>query len=63
MYPFKGLIPAVGVLMAFQGVAEVIRCVVCLRTGEWPPRLHDVEETEKLILEQAEQQGLTRGSI
>jgi hypothetical protein len=41
----------------------VIRCITCLRTGEWPPRLHDVEETEKLILEQAEQQGLTRGNI
>ncbi|HLM39792.1 MAG TPA: TRAP transporter small permease subunit [Microvirga sp.] len=63
IYPFKALIPAVGILMAFQGVAEVIRCIACLRTGEWPPRLHDVEETEKLILEQAEQQGLTRGSI
>jgi hypothetical protein len=34
-----------------------------LRQGEWPPRLHDVEETEKLILEQAEQQGLTKGTI
>jgi TRAP-type mannitol/chloroaromatic compound transport system permease small subunit len=63
IYPFKALIPIVGVLMAFQGVAEVIRCITCLRTGEWPQRLHDVEETEKLILEQAEQQGLTKGTI
>jgi TRAP-type mannitol/chloroaromatic compound transport system permease small subunit len=63
IYPFKALIPIVGILMVFQGVAEVIRCIVCLRTGEWPQRLHDVEETERLILEQAEQQGLTRGSI
>jgi len=63
IYPFKALIPAVGILMAFQGVAEVIRCIACLRTGEWPPRLHDVEETEKLILERAEQAGLTKGNI
>jgi TRAP-type mannitol/chloroaromatic compound transport system permease small subunit len=63
IYPFKALIPIVGVLMAFQGIAEVIRCIQCLRTGEWPPRLHDVEETEKLILEQAEQQGLTKGIV
>ena len=39
--------------MTVQGLAEVARCVICLLTGEWPPRLHDVEETEKLILEQA----------
>jgi hypothetical protein len=29
-----------------QGVAEIIRCVVCLRTGEWPSRLQDVTETD-----------------
>ncbi len=63
IYPFKALIPAVGVLMTVQGIAEVIRCIHCLRTGEWPQRLHDVEETEKLILEQAEQQGLTKGTV
>ena len=53
LYHFKSLIPIAGVLMTVQGLAEVARCVICLRTGEWPPRLHDVEETEKLILEQA----------
>lgn len=63
IYPYKALIPVVGVLMAVQGGAEVIRCIECLRTGAWPQRLHDVEETEKLILEQAEQQGLTKGTI
>jgi TRAP-type mannitol/chloroaromatic compound transport system permease small subunit len=63
IYPFKALIPLAGVLMAFQGVVEVIRCIQCLRDGEWPQRLHDVEETEKLILEQAEQQGLTKGTV
>ena len=63
IYPFKALIPLAGILMAFQGVAEVIRCIRCLRDGEWPQRLHDVEETEKLILEQAEQQGLTKGTV
>lgn len=63
IYPYKALIPVVGVLMAFQGAVEVARCIICLRRGEWPRRLHDVEETEKLILEQAEQQGLTKGTI
>lgn len=54
LYHFKALIPIVGGLMVLQGIAEVTRCIVCLRTGEWPQRLSDVEETEKLILEQAE---------
>ncbi|MGQ3353041.1 MAG: TRAP transporter small permease subunit [Phreatobacter sp.] len=54
VFPFKSLIPLVGGLMLIQGLAEVVRCVLCIRTGDWPPRLHDVEETEKIILEQAE---------
>jgi TRAP-type mannitol/chloroaromatic compound transport system permease small subunit len=54
LYHFKSLIPFVGGLMVLQGLAEVARCIVALRTGVWPSRLHDVEETEKLILEQAE---------
>ena len=52
IYPFKTLIPITGVLLFFQGVAEVIRCVICIRTGAWPQRLHDVEELEKVIIEQ-----------
>jgi len=55
VYHFKSLIPIVGVLMVMQGAVEVIRCVQCIRTGEWPRRLHDVEELEKVILEEAEQ--------
>jgi TRAP-type mannitol/chloroaromatic compound transport system permease small subunit len=59
LYHFKSLIPIVGVMMVVQGLAETVRCVICLRTGEWPQRLHDVEETEKLILEQAQQTSLS----
>ena len=52
IYHYKSIIPATGVLLLLQGVVEVIRCLVCLRTGAWPQRLHDVEELEKVILEQ-----------
>jgi TRAP-type mannitol/chloroaromatic compound transport system permease small subunit len=55
LYPFKTLSPIVGVLMLVQGIAEVIRCVLCLRSGDWPQRLHDVEELEKIILQQAKE--------
>ena len=29
-----------------QGIAEMVRCAVCLKTGEWPSRLHDVAEID-----------------
>jgi len=29
-----------------QGIAEVVRCVACLRTGAWPSRLKDVAEID-----------------
>ena len=46
LYPLKSLIPVAGVLVLVQGAAEIVRCVVCLRTGSWPERLKDVEETD-----------------
>jgi TRAP-type mannitol/chloroaromatic compound transport system permease small subunit len=65
VWPFKYLIPVTGVLMVLQGIVEVIRCIICLREGEWPPRLHDVEELDRVVLAQAEQkqheEGAARG--
>jgi TRAP-type mannitol/chloroaromatic compound transport system permease small subunit len=52
IWPLKMMISFGGGLIALQGVAEVLRCVVCLRTGNWVPRLHDVEELETQILKQ-----------
>jgi hypothetical protein len=46
VYHFKSVIPLAGALVMFQGLAEIMRCVVCLRTGAWPPRLEDVEEID-----------------
>jgi TRAP-type mannitol/chloroaromatic compound transport system permease small subunit len=46
VYHFKTVIPIAGALVMLQGLAEIVRCVVCLRTGAWPPRLHDVEEID-----------------
>jgi TRAP-type mannitol/chloroaromatic compound transport system permease small subunit len=56
VWPFKWLIPIVGSLMVLQGIVEVIRCIMAIRSGEWPQRLHDVEELEKVMLQEAEQQ-------
>lgn len=46
IYQFKAVIPVAGVLVMFQGLAEIVRCVLCLRTGVWPARLTDVEEID-----------------
>jgi TRAP-type mannitol/chloroaromatic compound transport system permease small subunit len=58
IWQIKMLIPVGGALVTLQGVAEVMRCLVCLRQGEWPPRLHDVEELEKQILQKAAEEGI-----
>jgi TRAP-type mannitol/chloroaromatic compound transport system permease small subunit len=50
IFPLKALIPVTGVLLLLQGIAEIIRCIVCIREGAWPQRLHDVEETESVII-------------
>ena len=48
IYPFKTIIPIAGALIMVQGLAEIVRCVVCLRTGQWPSRLKDVMEMDVL---------------
>jgi TRAP-type mannitol/chloroaromatic compound transport system permease small subunit len=52
VFPLKALIPLTGVVLLVQGVAEIIRCILCIRSGEWPQRLHDVEEIEAVILQE-----------
>jgi TRAP-type mannitol/chloroaromatic compound transport system permease small subunit len=46
VYHFKTVIPVAGALVMLQGLAEIVRCLECLRTGAWPPRLEDVEEID-----------------
>ena len=50
IWPLKMLIPFGAGLLALQGVAEVLRCFICIEKNDWPARLHDVEELEKQIL-------------
>lgn len=46
IYPFKTFIPLAGIVLLLQGVVEIIRCVICIRQGEWPSREQDVEEVD-----------------
>ena len=62
IWPFKGVIPLAAIFMLLQGTVEVIRSVITLRTGEVPQRMRDVEELEKMIMEEA-QAGKTAAQI
>ena len=46
VYPFKFIIPLAGAMVLVQGLSEILRCIVCLRTGAWTERLKDAEEID-----------------
>ena len=52
--PLKTLLPLAAFMLLLQGIAETIRCVLCMRTGAWPQRLHDVEELDVALRYQHE---------
>lgn len=54
IYQFKFIIPIAAFFLLLQGIAQVIRCIICLREGDWPAHLHDVEEIEAMLLHQKE---------
>ncbi|HXR57489.1 MAG TPA: TRAP transporter small permease subunit [Casimicrobiaceae bacterium] len=56
VYQFKAIIPIAGALVIVQGIAEIIRCIDCLRTGRWPPRLKDAEEIDVVEQQLADSQ-------
>lgn len=51
---FKTVIPVAGSLLLLQGIAQVFRCIICLKTGKWPAHLEDVEEMEVRLLQEKE---------
>lgn len=54
IYFFKTLIPISGFLLLLQGLAEIARCIQCIRQGSWPARAHDVQETETMLMHEQE---------
>ena len=55
VFQFKTVVVAAGVLLFIQGIAQVFRCLICIRTGEWVRAAEDIEETEvQLARERAE---------
>jgi TRAP-type mannitol/chloroaromatic compound transport system permease small subunit len=62
IFQFKSVIVAAGILLFLQGIAQVFRCIICLRTGEWLRAEDDVEETEKILMEAKTLDVLKHGS-
>jgi TRAP-type mannitol/chloroaromatic compound transport system permease small subunit len=54
IFQFKTIIVAAGILLLIQGIAQVLRCVVCMRTGAWPEHAEDVEELDTILLMERE---------
>ena len=52
IYQFKTVIVAAGVLLLVQGIAQMCRCVLCMREGYWREADDDVQETEELLAKQ-----------
>ncbi len=52
VYFFKTLIPLAGGLLIIQGIAELMRCWIAIRTGVWTKRVQDVHETEDMLMEE-----------
>jgi TRAP-type mannitol/chloroaromatic compound transport system permease small subunit len=46
IYPFKFVIPLAGLFLLLQGLVEIVRCILCLKSGRWPSRTEDVEEVD-----------------
>jgi TRAP-type mannitol/chloroaromatic compound transport system permease small subunit len=62
IYQFKTVIIVAGALLVIQGIAQVMRCIICLRQGSWPPPPRDVEELEKMLLQGKSLEILEHGS-
>jgi len=52
IYPFKTVIPVAGAMILLQGIVEIIRCIICLKRGDWPSRGEDVQEVDVEKLKQ-----------
>lgn len=53
IFQFKAVIVAAGILLFIQGIAQVLRCIIAIRTNEWIEAEEDVLETEDLLLRKA----------
>lgn len=56
LYPLKSVLPVSLALLLLQGVAEFLKCIHALRTGEWLTKQRSIEEAladEMPVIEEA----------
>ena len=53
VFQLKSIIVLAGALLILQGIAQVFRCILCIRTGEWLAHEEDVEELEDILMKEA----------
>ena len=56
IYMAKSLIPLSGILLTLQGISEVFRAIICIRTGHWPERDAGAEETELILMRKSKEE-------
>ena len=62
IWQLKALIPLAGMMLVIQGIAQVIRCILCIQTGRWPQQLHDVEEIESMLQHEHQEHATSEGA-
>lgn len=62
IWQLKALIPLAGIMLFIQGIAQVIRCILCIQTGRWPQKLHDVEEMDLSLQQEHGQKAAAEGA-
>ena len=56
IYMVKSMIPAAGIMLIIQGVSEVFRSIICIKTGIWPSRMVVAEETDKILMRTSQEE-------
>lgn len=51
VWPLKLIIFVTGLSLLLAGSAEVCRCLLCIKSGQWLDRDEDVKELEEVLLE------------
>ncbi|VVT07606.1 TRAP transporter small permease subunit [Rhizobium sp. EC-SD404] len=62
IYQFKSVIAAAGILLLIQGIAQVCRCILCMREGFWRQSEEDVVELDAQLLKEHEMEMQKQGA-
>ena len=53
IYQFKSVMVAAGILLFIQGIAQIMRCILCMRDNQWLEAEEEVRETEDELVRAA----------